>query len=183
MIIGLTGTLGAGKDTMVDYLRRLNFKHYSVRDFLIEEIKKRGMLVNRDSMRNLANQLRAENSPSYIVEQLYERAQRTGGDCIIESIRVPGEIIALRKKGEFYLIAIDADRKLRYERIRKRGGEKDNITFEKFVDDEEKEMKSDDPNKQNLSKCIEMADYKIDNSGTLEEFYQKIDELIARIKK
>ena len=36
-IIGITGTIGAGKGTIVDYLvKQKNFKHYSVRNFLIE---------------------------------------------------------------------------------------------------------------------------------------------------
>jgi hypothetical protein len=30
-------------------------------------------------------------------------------------------------------------------------------------------MESTDPNKQNLKKCIEMADFKIENNGTIEE--------------
>ena len=46
--IGITGTLGAGKGTIVDYLvKNRGFVHYSVRAFITEEIKKRGMEVNR----------------------------------------------------------------------------------------------------------------------------------------
>ena len=38
MIIGITGTLGAGKGAVVEFLKQKDFKHYSVRNFLIEEI-------------------------------------------------------------------------------------------------------------------------------------------------
>ena len=49
--IGITGTLGAGKGTIVDYLvQNRGFVHYSVRAFLIEEIKRRGLEANRDTI-------------------------------------------------------------------------------------------------------------------------------------
>ena len=55
-VIGITGTLGAGKGTIVDYLvQHKDFQHLSVRAFLIQEIQKRGMPVNRDSMVIVAN--------------------------------------------------------------------------------------------------------------------------------
>ena len=34
IIIGITGTIGAGKGTIVELLIKKGFKHYSVRDFL-----------------------------------------------------------------------------------------------------------------------------------------------------
>jgi len=46
-IIGITGTLGAGKGTIVGFLStKKGYVHYSVRAYLIEEIEKRGMKVN-----------------------------------------------------------------------------------------------------------------------------------------
>ena len=51
IIIGITGTLGAGKGTIVDYLvKNKGYHHYSVRAYLTEEIKRRNLPVNRDSM-------------------------------------------------------------------------------------------------------------------------------------
>ena len=71
LIIGITGTIGAGKGTIVDYLvSRKGFKHYSVRAFIAVEIERRGMPVNRDSMVIVANDLRREHSPSYITDEL-----------------------------------------------------------------------------------------------------------------
>ena len=77
--IGITGTLGAGKGTIVEYLQReKGFSHYSVRAFLTEEIKRRGLEVNRDTMTLVGNDLRAQHTPSWIVEQLYEQASASG---------------------------------------------------------------------------------------------------------
>ena len=181
IIIGITGTLGAGKGTLVDYLiKNKGFAHFSVRDFLVAELKKRGMEINRDTMTSLANELRASHSPSYITDQLYEQAKAGGKNSIIESIRTPGEIASLRAKGNFYLFAVDADPKIRYERISLRKSATDNIDFETFLANEKREMTAIDPNKQNLSECIKQADFVFDNNGDLEKLYE---QLLVVLKK
>ena len=177
MIIGITGTLGAGKGTVAEYLVEKGFKHYSVREFLTKEVKKRNLPLNRDSLVNVANELRKNHSPSYIVEKLFDIAKENNENCIIESIRTEGEVISLQKKGGI-ILSIDADPKIRFERIIKRGSVTDNISFEKFIEDEKREMNNNDPNKQNLSKCIELANYKIENNKSINDLYKEIDKVI-----
>ena len=180
--IGITGTLGAGKGTIVDYLiKNKGFVHYSVRSFITEEINRRGLPVNRDSMTMVGNDLRAQHSPSWIVEQLYEQAQASGKNCIIESVRTAGEVEALRGKPNFYLFAVDADTKVRYERAVLRGSETDHVSFETFVANEAREMDNNDPNKQNLRYCIEQADYCFQNDGTIEELNQQVEKVLSEI--
>ncbi len=179
-IIGITGTLGAGKGTIVDYLiKEKGFKHFSVRGYLIKEIEKRNLPVNRDSMTSVANDLRAKNSPAFIIEELYGEALETGKNAIIESIRTPGEIDFLEKQGNFTLLAVDADPKIRFERIKLRASSTDNIDFETFVANEKREMDSHGPNKQNLGKCIERADVVLNNNGSIGEL---IDQLNHSLK-
>ena len=182
IIIGITGTLGAGKGTIVDFLiREKEFMHFSVREFISREIIKRGMVVNRDSMVVVANDLRSIHSPSYIVDCLYNEALSTGKNCIIESIRTPGEVTSLKSKGNFYLLAVDADPMTRYERISVRKSETDMITFDTFVLNEAREMTSENPNHQNLRKCIEMADFVFNNYCTVKELESAVSGIIERI--
>lgn len=183
LIIGITGTIGAGKGTIVDFLQhKLGFLHFSVRSFLTKEIQKRGLLLNRDSMVLVANELRAKYAPWYIVEQLYQQALESRTNCIIESLRTPGEVEMLRQKGNFYLLAVDADPEIRYKRIQGRMNETDNITYEVFLENEQREMISEDPNKQNISKCIQMADFRLINNGNIDELYLQIEEILKRIE-
>ena len=182
VVIGITGTLGAGKGTIVDYLlKEKGFKHYSVRAYITNEIVRRGMEVNRDSMVVVANDLRATHCPSYITDQLYLQALADGNHAVIESVRTPGEIASLREKGAFYLFAVDADQRLRYERIHLRGSETDSVSFETFQMNEAREMSSTDPNKQNLGECIRQADYVFHNDSSIEALYAQVEKVLAEI--
>jgi dephospho-CoA kinase len=184
LIIGITGTLGAGKGTIVEYLTRSRgFHHYSVRGYLTEIIQSRGLPVNRDTMVSVANDLRARHSPSYLVEELWKRASSAGQSCVIESIRTPGEVEALRRLGSFLLLAVDAPQELRYERIRRRGSSTDQVSFEQFAADEAREMVSSDPSKQNLSRCIGMADYRLSNAGTVPELERAVGAIVEEMER
>ncbi len=182
MIIGLTGTLASGKGTVSEFLVERGFGHYSAREFLTREIIKRGLKVNRDNMVFVANDLRERYSPSYVAIKLYEEAAEKGGNCVIESLRTPGEVETLKEKKDFYLIATDADSKARYERAIKRMSETDKISFEEFLANEKREMQSEEKHKQNIKKCMEMADFLITNDGSVEEFRKKIEDVLKKIE-
>src|SRR3989344_3951257 len=91
MIIGVTGTNGAGKGTVVDYLvSKKGFKHYSAREFIVEEVIKRtkadGGNVVIESIRTIgeAEVLRKEGGFIFAVDAdphtRYERAVRRGSE-------------------------------------------------------------------------------------------------------
>lgn len=180
MIIGITGTLGAGKGTIVQYLiEKRGFKHFSVRSFLNKEIARRGLPSNRDTMTTVANDLRAQYGSGYISEQLLARALVDNENAIIESIRSIGEAEYLKSHGA-YLWAIDADVHKRYDRILGRASETDAISFEKFVADEQREFANADPTKQNISGVMAIADMTFHNDDTLEDLYTQIDQALSR---
>lgn len=182
MIIGITGTLGAGKTTVVNYLENHGFKHYSARAVLLEEMKSRGMEVDIHKMRDIANELRAEHGASVLAERMFDMAKAAGGDAIIESLRAVGEVEVLKQKGDFILLSVDADQKERYNRIYKRGSEIDELSYEEFVQAENNQMQNEDPAKQNIAKCIEMADVHLQNDGTMEELEAQVAEVLDKIK-
>ena len=184
LIIGITGTFGSGKGTVVEYLaNQRGFKHFSVRSYLSEILKNEGKETNRDNLVYIGNKLRSKFGPGYLAEELYKRAKKTNSNSIIESLRNASEVEALRNKGNFYLFATDADPKMRYERIKKRKSETDLISFEEFIKNEKREFVSKDPNKQNLSACISMADYVFENNGTIAELYNRVESVLDEIEK
>ncbi|MGH7174795.1 MAG: AAA family ATPase [Minisyncoccia bacterium] len=183
MIIGITGTLGAGKGAVVEYLvNTLGFEHYSMSGFITEEIERRELVVNRDTMSLVANDLRAEHGPGYIASTLLARAKAASGNALIEALHSTGEAEEI-KKGGGIIIAVDADLKTRFERIRGRGSEKDDVTFEHFKKQNEREIASADPTRHNIAGVMKMADYTLTNEGTLTELYAQIDRVLEQIKK
>lgn len=182
IIIGITGTIGAGKGTIVDYLlSHYNFSHFSVRQYLIEEATRRNLPLNRDTYVIVANDLRATHSPSFITDELYKQAGKAGGNAVIESIRTPGEVESLRKTAHFVLFAVDARPEIRYKRITERKSETDAISYETFLENEQREMSSTDPNKQNIAECIRQADFVLNNDGDLSQLYTSIDSIMSKI--
>ena len=149
MIIGLTGSFGAGKGVVVDYLKTKGFKHYAARDFITEEINRRNLPVNRDSMIEVANELRSEHGPAYIVEELFKRAASSGRDAVIESLRAVAEVHKMKELGAV-VIGVDADPEVRYRRIVSRGSETDHVSFEEWLAQEKKESNPDDPTTQDI---------------------------------
>ena len=180
MIIGITGTLGAGKGTVVEYLiQHKGFTHYSVRDFLVKELDKRGLEKNRDNMLLVANDLRATYGPGYIAEQLVVEAMNGGGNAVIESIRSIGEAEHLHGHGAL-LWAVDAPIELRYERITNRASETDQVSFEKFKKDEAAEFANHDPSKPNLKALIEKADAVFVNHGSPEDLFAQVEKALQK---
>jgi dephospho-CoA kinase len=181
VILGITGTNGAGKGTVVEYLvQKKGFKHYSNSGFITEEIVRRGLPVNRDSMNAVGNDLRKMHHPAYVAEQNYLRAEKAGGDAIIEAIRTVGEAHFIKERGGI-LIGVDADRRTRYERAVKRASEKDRVSFEEFCMQEDREMAQQEAHDMNISAVMKMADYTIRNDGTLEELRKQVDEVLAKL--
>ena len=180
-IIGITGTIGAGKGAAVSYLvHEKGFVHYSARTLFHEQMEAAGIPITRDSMAAFANECRAKYGPQYVFDELWKRAKASGKPAIIESIRTIGEAEALRRQGGG-LLSMDADRAIRYGRIHGRGSVLDNVTFEEFVAQEEREMYSDDPNKQNIAAVMSMADAAIVNNRSLEDLHTQIEDILTKI--
>jgi dephospho-CoA kinase len=43
-------------------------------------------------------------------------------------------------------------------------------------------MQNEDPNKQNVGKCIKLADYTFTNNWTLEELQKQVEDVITTLK-
>ncbi len=178
MIIGITGTIGSGKGTVVNYLKQLGFAHYSSSDILREILTERGLPHVRLNMSNLANELMQSYSGG-ILEVAHERAKQAHQpNYILESIHRVTEAEYIKSIGGV-LLGVDADVRLRYARaIKRQEGEKDMVTFEQFLADSEREDEGKTGSGPNIKNVLKMADFVVNNDGTLEELQRQLDNFI-----
>lgn len=180
MLIGITGTNGAGKGAVVEYLvASKGFSQYSARTVILDEIRSRHAKEDRATMHDVANELRKEHGAAYIIERLYALA-KDESNAVIESVRTIGEAEYLKKLGA-RIIAVDGDKKLRYERIAERDEQTD-LSYDEFSDIEDREMASSDPWDMNVFGVMQLADVRIENDGTLGDLHTKVDEALRAFK-
>jgi dephospho-CoA kinase len=128
-------------------------------------------------MRIVSDDLRSVYHPAYLAEQAYLQAKQQEKNAVIESIRAVGEVQLLQQDKDFFLLAVDADQKLRYERAMQRGNETDYVSFEKFQEQEALEMRNTDPTRGNIAACMAMANGMVHNDGDRASLYQQLERL------
>jgi len=182
MIIGITGTDGAGKGTVVEYLvSKKGFVYYHARALFAQETLRRGIESSRANLRLVANDLRREHGNDFIVTFFLKQAQEKGDEhIVIDSIRTMAEAETLKKNGGI-LLCIDADRKVRYERIKRRASSTDHVSFEEFVLLEEREMNDPDPNGMQKAQVMSAADHCIENNISLEDLHSQIEAFLQKL--
>lgn len=186
-IIGISGTNGSGKDTVSNLLAdEYGWLFVSASgDLIIPELKKLGLPIERKEMADLSTQWRLKEGMGAVVDRAvaeYERRSRAEkfGGLVISSLRHPGEAGRVHELGGG-VVWVDADPKVRHERIYSRGqGAKDQKTFEQFEKEEQAEMQhSGDEATLSLSGVKAKADIFIINNGNdLEAFKTDIKKAL-----
>jgi len=174
VLIGLTGTNGAGKGEVAAHLRGFGYAYLSLSDILREELAARGLEASRDNLIRLGNELRRKHGPEVLARRTMDRVR---GPSTIDSIRNPREVEFFRKQKGFLLLAVDAPIEVRYARTRARGRDESAATFDEFRTKEELEMAGNETGQQ-IALCMAMADRTIFNDGTIDELHRKVEELL-----
>ncbi len=181
MFLGFTGPNAAGKGEAIKYLiENKKFISFSLSDIIREEARNRGFEPIRNNLILIGNELREEKGPSILAVRTIEKIKNMP-QAIVDSIRNTYEIEELRNNlKDFILIGITADAPTRFERSKIRGRIGDGTTLEEFIKQEERENSSNEKSQQ-LNRCFEEADYKINNSGAKDELYLKIDKILDEL--
>jgi dCMP deaminase len=180
MIIGLTGKNAAGKTEVAQYLISRGFEYHSLSDEIREETRRRGREITRDVLMELGNELRSSFGAGVLAERI---SAKLGSDrnYVVDSIRNPMEVQVLKRRKDFFLLAVDADQQVRFERSRVRGREGAARTLDQFIEEEERELASDDPASQQLAATWRIADLVIHNDGSVEELHGRLDGIMPQL--
>lgn len=182
MIIGLIGKNGAGKGEVAKLLRSIGYHSDSLSDLVREEVKGRGLPVTRENLIGVGNELRRQYGPGVLAERVLERLE-PDKNYVIDSIRNPFEVRALRKRPTFRLLKVTAEEAVRFQRVKRRGRENDPQTLDEFRRLEALESTTDDPTRQQLTATEELADIAVENNGTIDELHERLRTLIKKTSK
>ncbi len=180
MIVGLTGRNAAGKGLAAEFLKSKGFAYHSLSDVIRDEVRARGLPLTRDALIATGRELRARHGTGYLAERILERLE-PGRNYVVDSFRHEDEVAVFRKTSDFHLLAVRADPRVRFERIKARGRESDPGTYEAFLDLEQKESTSLQAEGQNLTATEAVADHAIDNDGSPAEFQARLSELVPKL--
>lgn len=173
-VIGIIGTIGAGKDTAGDYIvDKLGIPSFQISSPLKEICQERGIEPSRENLIALGTKLAATHGDGYLAHYILEYAPER---VVITGMRQLGQIEALKNMSKLKLVAVDATPEIRFSRALDNGKLGEASTLKEFIAREIAE--NSPPNAQRLFKCMKLADYHLINNGTLEEFYKKLDKII-----
>ena len=184
MIIGLTGTKASGKGILSEILKEKGFEYSSTSDRVREEALIRfgnDKYLIKD-LQDIGNDLREKFGAGVLVQKTIEKLKLSSKtNWVIDGIRNLGEIAELKKHNAI-IIAVDAPQKQRFERLISRARASDPKNWDGFLDMEKRDSGIGEENSgQQVSKCMEIADYRIINTGTLEELKTKIEYLLMKL--
>jgi dephospho-CoA kinase len=188
MIIGVTGTVAAGKETLTSYFREKGFIYFETREIIKEELTKLGLEHSRTNMQDWADKLRQENGPGALMQVMLDRTE-PGKNYMFDSLRnhLEAEFLKSKLGDEFLLLAVDAPAEIRFQRMVSRGKESDPRTWEEFVRMNERDLDDkSNPHGQHVGKLLEMADFVITNDSDIEKAekqVEKVAEILDLLKR
>ncbi len=179
-IIGLVAEMAGGKTTAADYLaKKYGAAGYGFGMIMRDLTNRLHMVPSRENLSYLSTAIRNQFGQDILANAMAEdiKEDKIHEIVVVESIRREEDIKFLRKLEGFHLVSIKADMKTRYERLIKRREKEDDEhkTYEQFVKDHELETEL------SIIPLLDKAELIIDNNGTLEEFYAKLDEIISKL--
>jgi len=177
MRVGVAGLNAAGKGEVVRLLERRSFYRASLSDVIRADLAREGKEPTRENMIQRGRALRERFGPAVLAERA-QRALPSDRNHVIDSIRHPAEVEALRAGGDFLLLWVEAPPRVRFERSRARGRAGDGEDFARFEELEARELASGEGAAQQLLAVRGLADLVIPNDGSLEELGAKLEEAL-----
>ena len=177
-IIVVVGMCGVGKTVACDYLESLGLDRIYFGAITFEKLQEEGLDVNPDNERMMRERLRKEGGMGVFATLNLPKLEKLvkKNNVVVESLYSWDElkIVQEKFKEQVITVSIVADKELRDSRLAKR----DVRPFSK-----EDAIKRDITEIENIAKAgpIAYADYFIDNNGTIEEFHQRIDDLLEKV--
>jgi uridine kinase len=179
IVLGISGRNGSGKDTVADYLVS---KHQAEKlvfsDLLTEALSFFITKIGRSDHAWLSTFLREKYGEGILGVAMKRRIKRSTADLVVVSgLRDFGELSMIRSFSSGYLVFVETDQKVRWERLKKRNKKADDtVSFLKFQRQKEKL-----PSEAWISGLKEKADFIINNNSQRELAEQQVEKILTKI--
>lgn len=182
IIIGLVGEKSGGKGTFKNLLveligNRHQIKHVRFSDVLVETLKLWGIEDSRPNLQKLSPAMVQAYGEGVLTRAIKKRIENVDADIVIlDGIRWHSDAEMLRQLPNNVLVYITADAKKRHDwsRARKEKAGEENTTLEQFMEEEQAETE------KYIPEIGAMADYKITNNGTWDEFKKQVEKFYKK---
>ena len=184
LLIGITGGFGSGKSTASSFFESKGFKTIILSLFLEEEAKRRGFKkITRKILQNIGNEWRKNFGSGVLAEKAIACIKKGKiKRAVIDGIRNLREVERLRKEKNFVLLAIIADKKIRFERL-KNLKRREKLTWELFRKLDRRDMGlGQKQTGLRVLACLRKADSYIENNQSLGEFKNNLAKFLGSIK-
>ncbi|MEX0621461.1 MAG: AAA family ATPase [Candidatus Woykebacteria bacterium] len=179
LILGLVGTLGAGKSTVVDYLTSKGFDYIKLSNIIRENSKKKRL--DRGDLQNEGDRLRKEFGGDFLAKKAWGKISKDKSkNFLVDGLRNTAEVEFLRTKKGFYLVSIDKHPRSRFKRLKIRGSERDPKTWEEFRAMEQRDLDEHKEFGQQTRAVMKMADFSIQNDSPI-EFFLAIEDMVKKL--
>lgn len=179
MIIGLVGEKLAGKDTLANYLvekyQASHFRFTHILDSVLEELN---LPISRKNEIDLGLGLRKIFGEHVLVNALEKRVKEAWSKIIVVNGIRMDEMEVVKTWGA-PIIYVTAPLEMRFARYQNRREKADDaeMNLEQFKQQET------GPTEARIPELGAKADYKIENTDSLKDFFHKTDEVIKQIMK
>ncbi len=178
-IIGATGQNGTGKDEVLKYIRaRYGVPFLATGDVVREIAAREGIESTRSNLQKISERYFREHGQGYFVRLVAEKIKEKGWPVAgISGIRSFDDVQILKNifGKDFILIHVYiTNPHVRYERMTKRGEERDPHNYDEFLRNDAAEESI-----FHIKKAEQNADYLISNDGSLDDLHHTLDKLIT----
>lgn len=189
MMLVVVGLPGAGKGVAADIFKEEGFVIIELGDIWRELAKKANIPLSDPLARTeFTGRLREEYGKGVYGKYAVRRVKKSMKNVVFLGLRSTYELAELRKRLEgIKIIAIDAPRDMRFERLRSRSRPEDPKTIEAFIEHENWEKRGfladKKEEKHGVMALIKQADYIVENIGTKEDLRKDIERVLSDIQK
>lgn len=184
LIIGITGAFGSGKTTAAQYFKSKGFLKITLSFFLEKEVRRRGFKkITRQTLQDIGNEWREKYGRGILARKTLKYLKKIKvKKAVIDGIRNVGEIEEFRKRSEnFILLAMVADRKIRFERLKKLK-KRELLTPKIFEKLDMRDLGIGEKSAGlQVAYCMAVADVFLTNNQTKKEFIIKLERLYEKL--